>query len=447
MKATRSRLAALEVVTRVRERSAYAHETLDAVLADAGLSREDTAFATRLAYETIASRGTLDEIVSGYVSSPKRLESQVSDGLAVAAAEILFLSTAPHAAVSQGVELVRTARPAAAGMANAILRRIAEKAADFPWGDPATDDAALARLHRHPQWLAQLWIAELGRDRAAAIMAADNEPAPLYVSEFLGVPRSAETAAALSAEGALEASVLPGLWRATDPATFRASEALKNGLLLVIDAGARFASDVVPVSPNCRIIEIGAGRGTKSLLLGARANSVGGSVLAVDVHGFKLERLAAAAQRHGLPVETATADATALDPATFADHSADAVLIDAPCSGLGTLRRHPDRRWSARPDDIESVATLGSAMLERAARLVRPGGFMVYSTCTIARRENQDVIAGFLGSAAGEGFAVDSLEGEIPPAWERFRTGDGFFQSTPEPGGPDGHFVARLVRC
>lgn len=448
MNVTAARSAALEVVSRVRERKAYAHETLDAVLNARKLSREDAAFATRLAYETVASRGTVDEIVSGFVTKKSQIEPRVSDAMAVATSEILFMSTASHAAVSQGVELVRSVRPEASRMANAILRRIAEKAGDFPWGDSQTDDAALARLYRHPVWLASLWIAELGRERAASVMAANNEPAPLFVSVLPGLNTSATALAELQEAGVdLTPGTLAGVWRAKDASRIISAPQVHEGRVIVMDEAARFAAEAVPLVAGSRVAEIGAGRGSKSLVLAARAAELGAAdVLAVDIHEFKLDRLAEAAQRLGLQVRTALGDATQLDAEEFAPSSFDSVLIDAPCSGLGTLRRHPDRRWTAQPSELESVAALGTSLLAEAAKLVRPGGFMVYSTCTIARAENQDVILDFLGSQTGAGFRIDPLSGDIPADWVRFMTEEGFFQSLPEPGGPDGHFVARLVR-
>lgn len=444
--ASGARKAALEVVTRVREREAYAHETLDAVLSAVRLDGRDAAFATRLAYGTVAARGTLDEAVARFVADPNRLEPRVGDALAVAAYELLYASTPPRAAVSQGVELVRSVQPKAAGLANAVLRRLAEATPDFPWGDPATDAAALARAYAHPRWLADLWVAELGRDDAEAVMAADNEPAPLYLA-----PLSQLSGDVAASEG-LETSPCPlaGCLLAAEPAAARKSAAVKQRRVLVIDAAAQFAVHALRPRAGQRIVELGAGRGTKTLLAAELARGSGGpaSIVAVDLHGFKLEALQRHARELGADeIETVTVDATgALPHDVLPAASADGVLVDAPCSGLGTLRRHPDRRWRARPAEIESVAALGEALLRTAASLVKAGGFVVYSTCTIARRENGDVVEGFLGSEAGKAFAVDRLDEEVPDEWRRFVSPQGWFQSLPEEGGPDGHFVVRLVR-
>ncbi len=451
MGASASRLAALEVLTRVRERVAYAHETLDAVLDPLSLDPRDAAFATRLAYGAIASRGTLDEAVTRFVDRPERIENRVLDALALTAYELLFMRTPARAAVNEGVELVRAVAPKASGLANAVLRKLATHAESFPWGDPEADDEALARLYGHPRWLADLWIAERGREQAASIMAADNEPAPLFMAHlpYLGDIESALQV--LVADGVWPAECpLDGCMVAGEPSAARRSSAVSDGRVLVMDAGAQLAVQAVRPEPGMRIVEIGAGRGTKSVLLAGMAEAQGGEaeVIAVDVHGFKLERLAALAEKVGARcLRTVTADATAdLSENGIEPESADVVLVDAPCSGLGTLRRHPDRRWRAQPGEVESLAALGSRLLERASSLVKPGGFVVYSTCTIARQENEDVVEGFLASPAGSSFSTARLAEDVPEEWRHFVTAEGWFQSLPEPGGPDGHFVARLVR-
>jgi len=451
MSATMARTLAREVVTAVRVRDAYAHEVLSAALEESKLSERDRGFATMLAYGTISCRGTLDEAVVRYLSPGRELEPMVGDALAVSAYELLFSGKAAHAAVSEGVELVKAIRPAAAGLANAVLRKLAADAPTFPWGDPLTDIEALARLHGHPTWLAQLLVDEFGHEAAAAFMEADNEPAPLYLAHASLERSFEEVLDSLNRDGADPVeTAIDGCIEARVPSRAIASKALKRKDVLVCDAAAQFAVSCVPSGPGAWIVEIGAGRGTKSVLLAAMARRRGGPafrVTAVDPHAFKLKELRDTASVLGLPeISTCVADATTDAPGLPADGSADAVLIDAPCTGLGTLRRHPDRRWKAKPEEIETLALLGSALLQRAARLVKPGGFMVYSTCTVTRAENRGVLEEFLASEAGEGFAYDTVTANVPAGWERWLGEDGMFQSLPTQGGPDGHFVARLIR-
>lgn len=451
MSASPARTVAREVVTRVRERSAFAHELMDSALRAAKLSPADASLATRLAYGTLQAEGTLLEALDRYLGG-KRVEPRISDALRVSAYEILFLRSEKRAAVHQGVELVREVRRQAAGLANAVLRRLAEDAASFPWGDPATDVKALARLHAHPEWLARLWIDELGREAAEQVMAADNTPPPLYlaVNTFAGTAEAAREG--LRADGAVpRPGVLPGSVEVGDAGAAVRGQTLQRGLVLAVDACAQLVVRLVDPRPGSTVVEVGAGRGTKTLLLQAMATASGGpaELYAVDTHEFKAKLLAERLRRHGVTgVHILVGDATdfsAIQGAPAAG-SADAVLVDAPCSGLGTLRRHPEKRWRVEPGDIDSLAALGIRLLAEAARLVRHGGFVVYSTCTIADKENADVVRAFLASDAGSGFLVDSVSGQVPEAWRGFVTEEGFFRSLPSVDGPDGHFAARLVR-
>jgi len=451
MSASPARMAAREVLTRVREGSAYAHEVLGGTLRRLKLTGEDAAFATRLAYGAIQTEGTLDEAIDRHLGG-KRIEPRVRDALRVSAYELLYLSTEQRAAVHQGVELVRSTRKQAAGLGNAVLRRIAEDAATFPWGDPDTDTVALARLYGHSAWLAEMWIAELGRDTATAVMAADNEPAPLFLAEnpFAGTPEAITEA--LGKDGAdVGPCELPGCLLAGDAGAAVRGSALAEGLVIAADAAAQFVAGLVRAREGMTIVEVGAGRGTKTLLMQASAARKGGAatIYAVDIHEFKSKLLSQRLDRFGVPgVVALTGDATSFESVEGAPEpgTVDAVLVDAPCSGLGTLRRHPEKRWRVTPDDLDSLASLGSRLLEAAALLVRPGGFVVYSTCTLADVENAQVIEGFLGSEQGSPFRVDSFVDEVPPEWRRFLTPEGYFRSVPETDGSDGHFAVRLVR-
>lgn len=455
MSASRARRVALAVVSRVRDRQAYAHETLDAVLkGERDLDRRDAGLATRLAYGTISTRGTLDDAIDRFIDRPGRLEPRVRDALCIAVWEILFGGVEPRVAVNEGVELVRGLRPQAAGLANAALRKVAEAAASFPWGNPETDIEALARLHGHPVWLAQELVAGIGRAAASDVMYANNRPAPLYLAHVPFERTFDEAFASLVARGAEPVEgPLAGSVEVCRPSEIAAiGRPLLDADFLVCDVAAQFAARAVRARPSMKVVEIGAGRGTKTVLLQADAVLHGSpaDVWAVDSHAFKSDLVVAAAARFGLSerIHAVTADAVDLSTVSGipAYDTADAVLVDAPCSGLGTLRRHPDKRWRLTADDVHTLALLGSRLLAEAARLVRPGGFVVYSTCTLTRAENADVISGFLASQAGSGFAMDTLSADVPVAWKESVAEQGWFQSVPAVGGPDGHFIARMRR-
>jgi 16S rRNA (cytosine967-C5)-methyltransferase len=447
-----ARRAALQVLKRVREREAFGPETLDAVLTASGLSRADLALATRLTYGTLQTSGVLDEAIDRLVSKPSAVEPRVRDALRLAAYELLFARTPARAAVHEGVEAVRAVRPQAVGMANAVLRRLAGEASSFPWGDPETDDVALARLTAHPLWMVELFVADLGRETAEQALRADLEPAPLYLWHNPFAGQFGEALALLEHDEADPRPCEPqGCIEAGAPSGAVRGECVASGACLVADGSAQMAARILAPRPGQVVVDIAAGRGTKTVQLQALAMAEGGpaDLIAVDIHAFKTDILARRLARLGVPgVRVVIGDAT--DVASVvgmpAAGTVDAVLLDAPCSGLGTLRRRAEKRWRLSAADIDGLTQLQYDLLVQSASLVRPGGVVVYSTCSIARRENHDVVARFLGAPEGAGFRVKDITEAVPDMWRRWIGPEGWFQSVPEPAGPDGHFVAALER-
>lgn len=445
-----ARRAALAVLKRVRERTAFGPETLDAVLRATGLDLRDTAMATRLAYGALQTLGTLDEAIDRVLDRPRAIEPPVRDALRLSAYELLFMRTPARAAVHEGVDMVRSVRSQASGLANAVLRRIAADSDTFPWGDPETDDGALARASGHPLWLVQRWISELGREHASEMLRADLEPAPLYLwlNPFKG--SVIETMEALVADGAdPESWALPGCVLAREAHAAVRGAAVGRGLAIVTDAAAQLAP-LQCAAPAGVVVDVAAGRGTKTAQIQAASVAAGGAceIFALDIHEFKAQVLTRRMADLGVPgVVAVVGDATNISEVAGLPPlgSADAVLLDAPCTGLGSLRRRPEKRWRVIPEDIERLATLQARMLAESARLVRVGGRVVYSTCTVSRREDQDVVSEFLKSADGA-FVTAPLAGIPDGEFAGGVTEEGWFQSFPAVGGPDGHFVAVLER-
>jgi 16S rRNA (cytosine967-C5)-methyltransferase len=438
------------VLKRVRERAAFGPETLDAVLRASGLDARDTALATRLAYGALQTMGTLDEAIDRVCDRPGALEDGVRDVLRLAAYELLYMRTPARAAVHEGVDAARSVRAAASGLANAVLRKIAADADTFPWGDPATDDAALARATGHPLWLVQDWIEELGRERASAALYADLEPAPLYMwcDTFHGT--LVEATDALIADGAQPLpGPLPNCLVAGDTHAAVRGAAVARGIVVITDAAAQVAP-LACAAPGGLVIDVAAGRGTKTAQVQAACVDAGEAarVYALDIHEFKAQVLTRRMADLGvLGVIPLVGDATDLSTVEGLPElgTADVVLLDAPCSGLGSLRRRPEKRWRVTEEDILRLAELQGAMLAECARLVRVGGRVVYSTCTVTRPENRGVVEAFLQSQDGR-FRIGELPELIVGSWGSAIAEDGWFQSIPESGGPDGHFVVVLER-
>ncbi len=452
MTATPARLAARYLVSEARTRQAWGHELLGPTLDRFELSGREAALTTRLAYGTLSAEGTLDEILNRHLDRPGRIHPQVRDVLRVGAYELLFMRTPARVAVHQGVESVRGLQPSASGVVNAVLRKVAAEAPRFPWGDPDEDIEALARATAHPLWLVRTLLNDLGSETARAVVHANNVPAPLYVAHnpFRG---SLETLLdRLSSDGADPvACPIHGCIESREPAAAIRSSVIPEGLCLIADAAAQFCASLASSEPGGTTTEIAAGRGTKTMLIQAEYLRAGatGRLIAADAHAFKARLLEERMALLGVPdITTVVADTTTTDSLDVlgGPASADAVMVDAPCSGTGALRRHPEKRWRLNPTDVDRLAEIGLRMLHTAALLVRPGGFVVYSTCTITERENREVVDTFLSGEAGEGFASRSLQARVPAGWEAFVSSEGWFRSLPAPGGPDGHFATVLSR-
>lgn len=461
--ASPARRRALEAVTAVREREAFAQDVMAQTVDRANLTHEDRAFATLLVLGVVSTRGVLVEVVNGCMRSPDDVTEDVRDALLISAYEILFLGKSPHAAVDQGVELVRGIAPKAGGVANAVLRKVVEASKSFPFGDPTKSVAACARLHGFPTWLAEKLLRDLGPQEAVNFMRVSNEPAPVFVavnaarlggggagdgSEFAVTTERGvvEVLASVKAEPrpvSVNGVPVEGCYQVRDGRVLldgRVKRLVNNGILLVSDAASqRVASAILPDEMPGSVLEIGAGRATKTILIQSNAQRRWGRQIphytTLDNRRFKAKLLVERVRDYGIQVEHAlVGDATALDDALPRTARYDLVFVDAPCTGLGTLRRHPEIRWRIRPEVVGESAELGYRMLENAAARVAEGGTLAYATCTVSPEENAGVVARFLKSPAGAHFELLSVDGASALATRLTSQGN------------DAHFMAKMRR-
>ncbi len=444
MSVSPARRVALRVLGRIRRDDAFSGAVLSAELGRTNLAPDDVALATHLVNGVLAASGVLDEVIDSHATGS--LEPRVRDALRLGTYEALFGRAPAYAVVDQTVEAVRRVRPRAAGLANAVMRRVTERAAEFPWGDPETDRVALARATAHPRWIVDLTLEALGEARGREALRSGTGPAPSYVRiDPFAVAREV-TLGKLEEADPVPSPPDPDCYVLGRPAAAFGSGDLAGWFAM--DAAAQMAPRACAPAPGLRIADVGAGRGNKTLCLQSLAMRSGGSaaITAVELHPGKCTALQSRLAASGVPgVEVVCADARDL-PAVFGPGAFDVVLLDAPCTGLGTLRRYPEKRWRLMPEDIARMADTQRALIAAAAAVAMPGGCVVYSTCSIARDENGGVVESFLGTEEGSHFAVESLETLVPPEWTQFVTAEGYFQSWPAAGGPDGHFVAVLRR-
>lgn len=449
--ASPARLAALEVVRISRERDAFAQEVISKHIDNSSMSREDRAFATLLVLGVVSSRGTLDDVLNRCMNSPKDVKDDVRDALQISTYEIIYLDKSPHAAVDQGVELVRSVAPKAAGLANSVLRKVVKAKDSFPFGDPRTDIAAYSRLVAFPTWLVELVNGTLGPQVAHDFFKASNEPAPVFVAinslkasdeAVLSVLEDAKAQPQAAGAGGLQVAGCYMLNSGSVLVDGRVARMLNRGEMLVSDAASQaVASLVLPdegqAAPRS-VLEIGAGRGTKTILLQSNAQRRWGAqidrYLTLDNHKFKTKLLSERAEQYGVHVSQAlTGDATKLD-GLVGDECFDLIFIDAPCTGLGTLRRHPEIRWRLKPETIKEYASLGLSMLKSAARHVSVGGTLAYATCTITDEEDVKVVRAFFQSDEGSSFRLAPIGGRSS------------FASNLTSRGSDAHFAVKMIK-
>ncbi|MFZ1155237.1 MAG: 16S rRNA (cytosine(967)-C(5))-methyltransferase RsmB [Solirubrobacteraceae bacterium] len=399
-----ARRCAYAVVRRVFEQGAYADRALQSEARE--LDARDRALAMRLSYGAIQRRGTLDHLIEGLAGRPAgRLDPPVLAALRLGLYELLYLSGAPdHAVVADSVELAKTGRGAGHGLVNAVLRRAGREGAEALLGSLREDTPEQASIaHSHPQWIARLWWKELGAQDARALMACNNEPGelalrvntlradPANVARQLGAPTHTDSELP-------EALVLDG------PFDLHGSSAWESGAILAQSRGAMLVARALDPKPGERVLDLCAAPGGKSTHMAALMGDEG-EVLAVERNRARASELRDTARRlHAKSVRVEIADAALARPegSIF-----DRVLVDPPCSGLGTLQARADLRWRVTAEQVSQMAETQAAILTAGARALRPGGVLVYSTCTISPAENERQIELFL--ARNPDFALDDL--------------------------------------
>jgi 16S rRNA (cytosine967-C5)-methyltransferase len=365
--ASPARRAALNVLRRVDEQGAYADRALHGE--SKGLDARDRALAKRLAFGTVQRRGTLDWIVARHVD--RKLEPQVRAALRLGLYQLLYTDVPQHAAVAESVEL---AKPSPGSkLVNAVLRKVLREGVELPADD---NPKGAAIRHSHPEWLTLLWWDWLGADEARALLAANNEPSELAlrINPLAGVDVDLDGRReddALIIDGAFDVLAHPLYAAGAITPQSRASQ--------------RVARAVDP-QPGERILDLCAAPGGKTTHLAALMGDRG-EIVAVERSAQRAQALTVQAERmHATSVRVHVGDAREIGPATLGG-TFDRVLVDPPCSGLGTLSSHPDLRWRATPESIEELRIEQEAIVAAARGALRPGGRLVYSTCTLSPRE------------------------------------------------------------
>jgi 16S rRNA (cytosine967-C5)-methyltransferase len=447
---TTGRDLARAVLARVEESGAFANRALSAALDRAPtLSGAERGLGTELVYGVLRRRARLDRALAVFATKGlDGLAPPVRTALRVGAYQLLFLDRVPaYAAVNETVEACKSAGgPGAGRLANALLRRVAERG-EPPLPDPALDARAyLVEAAGLPAWLARLLLAERPAGEALAFADALAVPAPLALrANRLRATRD-ELRARLAAErpdAKLEASpVAPDALLARDLDAPASTEAFRAGAFAIEDTGAQLVVELCGARPGERILDACAGLGGKSAHLAALCGNEA-RIRAVDLAPSKLSEARGTFDRLGVTsVETAVADLTR--PLPDASARFERVLLDAPCSGLGVLRRHPEALLRRSAEDLPRLAEQQARMLATLAPHVGPRGSLTYSVCTFDRVECEDVVEAFL--RAHPDFRVEAPSSSSRVPWARLTDAAGFVRTWPQRDDADAFFAARLVR-
>lgn len=390
-----ARLAAFEILLRVEE-GAYSSILLAA--REEKLSQPDRALCHELVMGVLRRQSWLDRLIEHYSNRrTDKLDAAVRLILRLGIYQLRFLSRVPaSAAVNEAVNLVNVARKrSAGGLVNAVLRRATREPDVDPAATIQDPIERLAVATSHPQWLIERWIDQFGSDHAEALARANNEPAPTAFRIVNNRAREAEVIEQLRNTGAdvLPSKIARQAWRITGAGSLL-SKLVAQGEIYLQDEASQLVSKVLDAKSGQRVLDLCAAPGSKTTQIADVAHE-SAVVVAADLHEHRLKTVAASAKLHGLKnIHCLALDG--LHSLPFINDSFDRVLVDAPCSGTGTLRRNPEIRWRISPDDIHDLSERQTQLLQNAAQAVKPGGRLVYSTCSVETDENEHVRQTFL---------------------------------------------------
>jgi 16S rRNA (cytosine967-C5)-methyltransferase len=459
MPISQARTIAFDVLLRVAKQNAYADDVLRAEL-DETVKTEDAGLATELALGVMRWQRLLDFVIDRYLKKPANTgDVEVRIALRLGVYQLLFLDRVPaRAAVHESVELVKRARKrSAATLVNAILRKAVKERSPgisppdavarlFPANLPLAD--RLGIQYSHPTWIVERWLRIYGEERTCSLLQVNNR-VPVLSAYLLDAQRREDATLSLQRAGCRiqPGRLLRDAW-VLEGGNPGASEAVRQGWVAIQDEASQAVAHLVTPDPGNSVLDLCAAPGGKTMLL-SRTAEAQGHIIAADLHKNRVfemqERFELAGVRN---VETVVLDG--MQPLPF-EHPFDRILVDVPCSGTGTLARHPEIRWKLRVDDLRDLHNRQLRLLGNALLHLAPNGRLVYSTCSLEPEENELVVSEVLG-ALGNTFeianprrAIENFLQESMPAQSVVRV-DGFFRTFPPEHGTDGFFAAVIKR-
>lgn len=439
----------MDVLTQVEQEGAYSNLLLNSALQKSSLAKSDAGLATELIYGTISRLNTLDYFLDKFVNKGvQKLQPWVRALLRISLYQVVYLDRIPdHAVVSEAVNLAkRRGHQGISGMVNGVLRNILRQKESLAIPENMPPAQRISLQHSHPLWLVERWISQYGIETAEAICAANNEPPAVSVRVNTTMISRDDMLKLMSSQNfeAAPSPLSPYGIVVRGAGNMALTDWYRDGMISIQDESSMLVAEAVKPEPGMRVLDCCAAPGGKSAHMGELMKDEG-SIVANDIHAHKGKLISDQAGRLGLDsISIVTGDALDLvdrfEPASF-----DRILLDAPCSGLGVIRRKPDLKWGKSQEDIHEIAALQLRLLESVSTLLRPGGLLVYSTCTIEPLENEGVVSAFLDSHSGFGIAEDGL-GDLSRLEGKSLQRGGGIQILPQHYHSDGFYIARLGR-
>ena len=437
---------ALKILYDINEKGAYSNISINKYLEGHELKDVDRAFITELVYGTVKWKLSLDWIIGQFSSIRlKKLSPWILNILRMGIYQLLYTDRIPvSAACNESVSLSkRYGHAASSGFVNAVLRNIARSRDKITYPDKQREPVKyLSVKYSHPEWMVRGWLDRFGRDFTESLLESNNRAPEMSIRVNTLKTRKEKLTEALTNAGlqvaggklAREALIIE------NPSSVSRLEAFREGMFQVQDESSMLVGRVLDPLPGAFVVDVCSAPGGKATHLAQLMNNEG-TVLARDIHEHKLKLIDEAARRLGTSIVKAELfDASVLDVSM--QDRADGVLVDAPCTGLGILRRKPDIKWARNSGDKSEIIALQTKILGNAARYVKPGGVLVYSTCTIEREENEDAVAKFLEE--NPDFRPEDITGVLPEGLKKETAEKGYIQLFPNVDGVDGFFISKM---
>lgn len=433
---------AVKILNRVDRTDAYLDKLLEIEIKNSELSSKDKALLFEIVHGVIRWLGRIDWVLNGFYKGQfSKCIPNVKNSMRVALYQILFLDKVPdHAAVNESVEFVKKLQgEKSANLTNAVLRNIIRSRKGIRYPDRKDDIVSyFSAYYSHPTWMVKRWIARYGEEDTEKLLSANNNR-PTHTLRINNIVTSSEEIKSLLKSvdlGYREKKYLKNYLALSSLTNITNWEYFQKGYFTIQDESTGFSCKALNPKPGMKVLDLCAAPGGKTAFLAEIMNNEG-EIVALDKFESRLQLFETNMKRlHVKNVRT-----IAIDALEFNEDNFDAVLADVPCSGLGTLTKKPDIKWKRDFGDIRKLNTLQLNLLEKAASLVKIGGIVVYSTCTIEPEENIMIVQKFLGK--NDNFKLQNLAGDFD---ESIIDENGCIQTLPHKNSIDGAFVAKIVR-